>query len=979
MNFDHAFAALTGHPPFPWQRRLFRRFVGETHDGERFPACSLPTGLGKTSVMAVWLLALAASADNAERGRLRGGDGRGDVPRRLAYVVNRRTIVDQATREAVKLRENLKKPELHEVRERLARLRGEQASPGGTGKSGAGIRTGKPTEDGENETPLAISTLRGQFADNGEWAADPARPAIIVGTVDMIGSRLLFSGYGVGLKRKPMHAGFLGQDTLLVHDEAHLEPAFQQLIERICCEQRGGRMSADGQCDLSGNPPPRDYRPMYVMPLTATPRKGEEPFKLEQEDREHAVIKRRLEAKKTIELHRIDDEKKTAEEVAALAVKRAEASPPTPGAAILVFVRKVEDVKKVVDAIGKTRGIDRDTQIEQLTGTLRGLERDALVQKPVFQRFLPESNRDNGITLPERTVFLVCTSAGEVGVDISADHLVCDLTTFDSMAQRFGRVNRYGAPPNNAIIDVVHPKLDDFKKDDPYDDRRKRTLALLKELDGNCSPKALGKLPLEDRIAAFSPEPMFLDATDILFDAWALTTIRERMPGRPSVADWLHGVPTEWRPPETTIAWRNEVQWITGDLLKEYRPDDLLDVYPIKPHETLKDRSKRVFEELKQIAKRFGGDRDGSGRVEVPVWIEDDQGVAATTLQKLADGDEDAIAERTVILPPFAGGLSASAMLDGKAVFAEGQPYDVADAWFDEDGRKRRARVWDGENKGDAVAGMRPVRPAIDLDPTAAENQSAAADDGEPEVDADEQESQEPDYSEPPGRLWAWYALPRSADDDGSRAAREPVTLDVHGRDVRCHAERIVTALGLADTPEGRAVVFAAETHDLGKDRGPWQRSIWNNKYSEDVVWAKSGHRRPPCDLSTYRHEFGSVLDVLSPPEKYRNLKAKWDALAEFERDLALHIIAAHHGRARPHFPRDEAFDQAAGRSSLAAKVARDVPGRFGRLQRRYGRWGLAYLESILRAADAAASAAPSETVTSEDHDAVALGAGGVR
>src|SRR5262249_21972179 len=48
----------------------------------------------------------------------------------------------------------------------------------------------------------AVGTLRGQFADNREWSADPARPAVNVGTVDMIGSRLLFSGYGIGFKSK---------------------------------------------------------------------------------------------------------------------------------------------------------------------------------------------------------------------------------------------------------------------------------------------------------------------------------------------------------------------------------------------------------------------------------------------------------------------------------------------------------------------------------------------------------------------------------------------------------------------------------------------------------------------------------------------------------------------------------------------------------------------------------------------------------
>jgi len=55
----------------------------------------------------------------------------------------------------------------------------------------------------DDASPLAISTLRGELADNREWQTDPARPAIIVGTVDMIGSRLLFSGYGAGRSYGP--------------------------------------------------------------------------------------------------------------------------------------------------------------------------------------------------------------------------------------------------------------------------------------------------------------------------------------------------------------------------------------------------------------------------------------------------------------------------------------------------------------------------------------------------------------------------------------------------------------------------------------------------------------------------------------------------------------------------------------------------------------------------------------------------------
>jgi len=173
-NFCSDFELLTGHGPFPWPRKLFDEFLEQ-----RFPeACDIPTGLGKTSVIATWLLALAGHAGTGTTAAFR---------RRLVYVVNRRTVVDQATREAEHMRQALvTKPELRAVADVLRSL-----------------------AIGLSDDPLAISTLRGQFADNADWRNDPARPAAIVGTVDMVGSRLLLAGYGCGFKSKPLHAGFL--------------------------------------------------------------------------------------------------------------------------------------------------------------------------------------------------------------------------------------------------------------------------------------------------------------------------------------------------------------------------------------------------------------------------------------------------------------------------------------------------------------------------------------------------------------------------------------------------------------------------------------------------------------------------------------------------------------------------------------------------------------------------------------------------
>jgi CRISPR-associated endonuclease/helicase Cas3 len=133
--FSKTFQLLTGNTPFPWQEKLFGKFL---EGQDKLPAsCNLPTGLGKTNVIAIWLIALAQT--------------KGKLPRRLVYVVNRRTVVDQTTAEVERIRSRVKTAGIGDVLRRVCGLE-------------------------DNEPPLAISTLRGQFADNREWSANPSRP-----------------------------------------------------------------------------------------------------------------------------------------------------------------------------------------------------------------------------------------------------------------------------------------------------------------------------------------------------------------------------------------------------------------------------------------------------------------------------------------------------------------------------------------------------------------------------------------------------------------------------------------------------------------------------------------------------------------------------------------------------------------------------------------------------------------------------------
>ena len=111
-----------------------------------------------------------------------------------------------------------------------------------------------------------------------------------------------------------------------------------------------------------------------------------------------------------------------------------------------------------------------------------------------------------------------------------------------------------------------------------------------------------------------------------------------------------------------------------------------------------------------------------------------------------------------------------------------------------------------------------------------------------------------------------------------------------------------------------------------GKRHECWKRAF--NAPRDGKDYAKTKGPINVRRLDGYRHEFGS----LPRAEKDEELKGLPPGLQE----LALHLIAAHHGWARPVIP-TSGSDQP---PSVLEERARDVTLRFARVQKQWGTMG---------------------------------------
>lgn len=943
-TIDSDFRILTGFAPLSWQKRLYTEYfaLGDIPD-----SVDVPTGLGKTSVIALWLIAQARAGDVSRDRRL---------PRRLVYVVDRRAVVDQATDEAEKLRNALE---------------------------GEATALKRLLSFGERKLP--ISTLRGAHVDNREWLDDPTAPAIVVGTVDMIGSRLLFEGYGVSRKMRSYHAGLLGADALVVLDEAHLVPPFAHLLHAIVTD---ASLWPRGKAD-------RALLPRFaVLPLSATSRdfgksrESRRPFRLRPKDWEtDTVVADRLAAKKRLSLEPLaekDPDRQLAEAALSLAMKDGK------HARVVVFCDRRD---KKEDSGGPSAQGVRD-EIEKLAKGDRKADRPALDILPPELLIGGRRVRERETTADrlrelgfigerkplDKPAFLIATSAGEVGVDIDADHMVSDLVAWERMAQRLGRVNRRGKGDAEIRVFCREPKL---KNPEQPTEQEKRALTAFaaKEAIERCgrrdgafdaSPGALrdlverarsdhGLATLIDK--ATTPEPLRPALNRALMDAWSMTSL-EMHTGRPDVRPWLRGWVDE--PPQTTILWRRRLPSSIDErgrsvFSSKKEIEEFFEAAPPHESEKLETETFRVVEWLEARAKALTGGKSrqaeqeagpdannepleegaqagaSSTNDESSVRHEiDEDDVIAIALFAAGDFDRayrlrdfalkrdsnakkdfmDGLQERTLVVDARIGGLK-----DGMLASAGDdipKTADACDEWSREAGFRVRVRSRLNEEARD---------PEWFFDDDFVLRRGA-----EGEV----------------LELLVVEHLESDARREEARSISRPQPLSEHQDWTRRVVARMSADIGLPDMA-ARALAIGAGLHDEGKQASRWQRAF---KAPRDA--AKFGYAGPlaktlgPIDhaiLDGYRHEFGSLPHV--------EANAEFGALPEDWRDLVLHLVAAHHGQARPTIETRGCED---GPPEILEKRAREVALRFARLQKRWGPWGLAWWEALLRAADQQAS-----------------------
>ena len=370
--------------PFRWQRE----FAAGT-----WPAVlNAPTGSGKTAgVTLAWIHDRLVRPDT--------------TPRRLVWCLPMRTLVDQTAKE---------------VRGWVARLHDAGIDP----------RHLLPSKGD-------VHVLMGG-ADSGRWFENPERPAVIVGTQDMLLSRALMRGYASSRASWPIEFAVLHRDCQWVFDEvqlmnagratsAQLEAFRRAEFDRARRESR----PADGPCRslwISAT-----LKPEWLETVDHPAPPARNVMLVEPEAEDDDRLRRLTRAAKHLACADIGPETANVGNHNAYIRRLAQAvvDAHRPGHMTLVIVNQVkraQDLHGHVEKLLKPRG-GGAPGLALLHSRFRPADR----QREMAKVAGPEAKSD---------IIVVATQAVEAGVDISAAVMFTELAPWASMVQRFGRANR---------------------------------------------------------------------------------------------------------------------------------------------------------------------------------------------------------------------------------------------------------------------------------------------------------------------------------------------------------------------------------------------------------------------------------------------------------------------------------------------------------------------------------------------------------
>ncbi len=959
-----------GKQPFAWQQRLLEKIVAD----KAWPRLlDLPTGAGKTTCIDVALFALALDATNDDEQRW--------CPRRIAMVVDRRIVVDQVAERGRKLLSALMTSSdavVVEVAERLRSL----------------TRTG--------EEPLGVFTLRGGMPKDDGWARTPDQPLVIASTVDQVGSRMLIQGYGVSQGMKPVHAGLLANDTLLLLDEVHLSEPFRQTLDQLA--RLRTRFSGNGL----------RTRCSHAF-LSATPGGGQElPFTLiDDEKRADSPLGPRLHASKLARLVEVDDrtalEKACVDQAKDLLERHR---------TISVVVNRLASAAVIARQLAEILG--QDALVTLLTGRMRPLDRDDVLRelRPAVQ-----TGRERSDDSPKRVI--VGTQCIEAGADFDFDALVTEAASLDSLRQRFGRVDRlgrYGQAEGVIVWDTRATLKEELKRrgdpkkppssadiDPIYDKALVETAKWFKKKVTARRPTVdFGVLALDvptgdDLAKLLAPKLSAPTLLPAYLDLWAQTSPAPSQ--LPDVSLWLHGPASG--PADVQVVWRAD---LTEDVLQRedveaataivaaVRPSSLeaMSLPFVTARAWLANQTVRELGDTEGATPDDSDEPESSGRRALRWRGDESEIVDATSLKP----------GHTIVVPASYGGIRSGC-------FDATSTEPVSD-------RAEQAGLF---GRAHPVLRLHPLvieqlglsLPLDEVDEARAALARLSSSSDWPtwkRLWAESLARGRASFVVPGDPSWTVLEAKRvpiadlrrvlqpeetledgvelTTDGDDSFCAGRAVSLSEHSADVETFAREYATRCGLG-TWLAEHVALAAWLHDIGKADRRFQLMLRGGSeveyFKDETPWAKStmppgakeqrrlARLRSGYPGGGYLHAVQSVAMLHGQLDALKERLKKVDAGKAPDLDLVLHLVASHHGECRPFAPAlidvspvdvslNDHESKTFGKIDFAAtpsnnglhKLNSPLADRFWGLVAKYGWQELCWLEAILRLADHRAS-----------------------